>query len=860
MYKIELNGSDWVCKDYLDEDWIWRDGEKRDTTDVRWWKAASVPGSVTDDMYRDGVIPDPYFEKNSLLSEWIPERTWIYRKGFELPDALCKEEEIYKKRFFLHFEGVDYSAQFYLNDVFLGEHHSMYTPVEFDVTDVIEPGEKNLLAVVLKKAPDEQSQVSKTRYVKTHKSRMTYWWDFCPRMIHMGIWDDVWLEVADAVRLSAPDVEISLTPDLRQAHIRGSIPVAGAETVTAELALGEKREDCQKITVLNDMAEFDLKVKEPRLWWPNGYGEQPLYTLKFTARGKDGSTDERAVRIGIRDLKFVKNETEDLSARAYTACINGRKIYLKGWNWVPIDVMYGKKRPMKQERLLRLAKEAHVNCLRVWGGGLIEREEFYDLCDEKGILLWQEFIQSSSGIENEPSADPEFLELMKQEAEHIIPRKKHHPCLALWGGGNELSGPDNGMITMEEPVIRVLADAVKRLDPSRYFLESSPTGRIFNNTLENIEKDPEGLHDVHGPWEHQGLTEQYTLYNAGTSLLSSEFGVEGMTNYDTLAKSMEESHMWPPSRDNEYYFHRGSWWNNYPLMQKCFGGKITEIRTAVKASQFLQYEGLKYAVEANRRRALCCSGTFPWQFNEPYPNNTCTCSVDYYASPKPVYYGVRKAYAPDTLTAAFASQTLDSSVRFEAEIFRQSSDGNTIPCSVHAAVVQQDGRECTSVEFAGQDIVRVEKEKAVRIGMISCMAESIKTDIFYLVLECVDENGGKMAENRYCFTKTTLAGLLELAEASVEAVLEADDTEGEWNVIVENTGKETAAGLWLEDADALDAEQDGYLYFEEDYFYLLPGEKRKVRVYSTKKQPPRIRVSGFNIADKIVKAEKEEDR
>ena len=144
--------------------------------------------------------------------------------------------------------------------------------------------------------------------------------------------------------------------------------------------------------------------------------------------------------------------------------------------------------------------------------------------------------------------------------------------------------------------------------------------------------------------------------------------------------------------------------------------------------------------------------------------------------------------------------------------------------------------------------------------MISCMAESIKTDIFYLVLECVDENGGKMAENRYCFTKTTLAGLLELAEASVEAVLEADDTEGEWNVIVENTGKKTAAGLWLEDADALDAEQDGYLYFEEDYFYLLPGEKRKVRVYSTKKQPPRIRVSGFNIADKIVKAEKEEDR
>ena len=444
---------------------------------------------------------------------------------------------------------------------------------------------------------------------------------------------------------------------------------------------------------------------------------------------------------------------------------------------------------------------------------------------------------------------------MKREAEHIIPRNKHHPCLALWGGGNELSGPDNTMITMQEPVIRVLADAVKRLDPSRYFLESSPTGRIFNNTLENIEKDPEGLHDVHGPWEHQGLTEQYTLYNAGTSLLSSEFGVEGMTNYDTLSKNMAESHMWPPSRDNEYYFHRGSWWNNYPLIQECFGGEIKEIRTAVKASQFLQYEGLKYAVEANRRRALRCSGTFPWQFNEPYPNNTCTCSVDYYASPKPVYYGVRKAYAPDTLTAAFASQTLGVSSRFEAKIFWQSSDGNKIQGSVHAAIVQQDGKKCTSVEFAGQDIAGTEREKAVQIGVIECMAESIKTDIFYLVLECVDEAGNKTAENRYCFTKTTLAGLLELGEASVEAVLEAGDGEGEWSVLLENAGEETAAGLWLEDADALDAEQDGYLYFEEDYFYLLPGEKRKVSVYSTKKQVPHIRVSGFNVADKRIKEE-----
>ena len=135
------------------------------------------------------------------------ERTWIYRKEFTIP------RRIGGKALFLHFEGVDYDALFYLNDRLLGEHHSMYTPVVFDVTDIMEPGEKNLLAVVLNKAPDEQCQVSKTRYVKTHKSRMTYWWDFCPRMIHMGIWDDVWIEATESVRLTRADVEVTVAED-----------------------------------------------------------------------------------------------------------------------------------------------------------------------------------------------------------------------------------------------------------------------------------------------------------------------------------------------------------------------------------------------------------------------------------------------------------------------------------------------------------------------------------------------------------------------------------------------------------------------------------------------------------------------
>lgn len=869
--KLYLNGDDWKCKAYLGEDWIWRNGEKRETQDVRWWKPGRVPGSVTDDMFRCGEIPDPYFEKNSLAAEWIPERTWIYRKEFVPEESLFMENG----QVHLCFKGVDYDAYFYCNDVYLGEHHSMYTPVEFDVTGLVRAGEKNLVSVVLHKAPDEQPQVSKTRYVKTHKSRMTYWWDFCPRMIHMGIWDDVYLDITGPVRIGQPDLETVLEKDFKTARITASVPVSAACHMKAVLMrdgriLQEQTCECAETEVI-----FSFVMEQPALWWPNGYGAQPLYTLCLTAETKGGVSDERQLRFGIRDLKFVKNETRDQEARPYTVCVNGRKIYMKGYNWVPVDVMYGVKREKKLERLLGLAKEASVNCLRIWGGGLIEREEFYDLCDASGIMLWQEFIQSSSGIENEPSHDPAFLELMEREAGSIIPIKKHHPSLALWGGGNELSGPKDDMITMEEPVIAILGKQVERLDPGRYFLESSPTGRRFLNTLENIEQDPEGLHDVHGPWEYQGLTGQYRLYNAGTSLLASEFGVEGLTNYDTLAKSMNSAHMWPPGRDNEYYFHRGSWWNNDPLLQKCFGQKLKEIRQSVRASQFLQYEGLKYAVEANRRRAFTCSGTFPWQFNEPYPNNTCTCSVDYYAAPKPAYYGVKKAYARETVTARFTSMTLRDMEELTAEIYWQSSEasvcaapqgslrtaGSPVPAFARARLYTQTGEICSEKilpfsDDTGEPLCAIQKQKAEKaafIGRFSCPVSQIGSEICYLLLTVCREDGEIIADNRYLFTKSDLAPLLSLPKTFVRASL-IKSMDG-FMLDLCNAGNTAAAGLWLEDVHAVEGEKTGYLYFSDNYLYLMPDETGKIKVRYTGTGSPEIRISAFNVEEIFTETE-----
>lgn len=836
MERLLLSGKDWRMKEFLGEDWVWRNAHRRETRDVRWWKPGSVPSSVTGDLYRCGEIPDPFFEKNSLLLEWIPQRTWVYRKTFFLPESMAGSH------LRLVLEGVDYECLVYVNDVLVAEHKSMFTGFSCDVTELLEPGKENLLAIVIQRAPDEEPQVSKTRYVKTHKSRMTYWWDFCPRMVHLGIWKDIWLESTREGDLRDMQVRSRLLDERTKAEITVSAQARLWEntplTAQAEVWLdGEKVAEESQTISQSGKVEMQLPIPSPKLWWPSEYGEQPLYQVKLGLWQDGRCVCSRESHTGLRELLFVQNEGASPDARAYTAQVNGRKIYLKGWNWVPYDVLYGDLNREKLTYLLMLAKKAHVNCLRVWGGGLIEREEFYNLCDELGILVWQEFIQSSSGIENKPSEAPEFLALMDQEARQIIPEKAHHPSLAIWGGGNELQSENESMISPDEPVVKVLRKAVEELDPGRHFLESSPTGRVFNNTLEAIASCPDGMHDVHGPWEHQGMTEQYTLYNRGASLLSSEFGVEGMANLSTLLRGMDKDHLWPPSRDNEYYFHRGSWWNNYPLMQEFFDNRLTCVEEAVPASQLMQYEGLKYAVEANRRRALHASGTFPWQFNEPYPNNTCTCCVDYYGLPKPAYYGVAKAYGFSTMSAEFDSQTLAGQPEFSAKIWFQTS-APLAHAVITARLVDSLGKTLASAEFTAQ----AGGEKAACAGVLTCDMEKVETDIFFLLLEGTAD-GMPMAENRYLFTKSTLAPLLAMEAPQVSVSMEKGKKPNVWKVSLQNTGTQAVVGLKLEDSREPDGKN--FLFFDDNYFYLLPGETKLVTVTAFGKDTPMLRLTGF---------------
>ena len=487
--RISLNGSDWLFKGFLGEDWVWRHAEKPDTRDLRWWYPATVPGSVHHDLLKLGEIPDPYIERNSLLVEWVPQRTWIYKKRFTADPAWQG------RRIQLRFEGIDYEAQVFLNGKPVGSHRGMYTPASFDVGGLLAYGQENLLAVVIERAPDEEPQVSKTSYVKTHKSRMTYWWDFCPRMIHQGIWDEVCLEVTGPVRADDLWVRPQLSADYDRADLSVSAALSSAEqtVVTVETVIRQEGEVVAEHRSRHALPAGETRLnhciplQSPRLWWPNGHGEQPLYTAEMRIIGQNGAESHtRTATFGIRQVEAVANEGGPAGALKYTLLVNGKRIYINGWNWVPIDAMYGVPRPEKLDRLLTLALRANVNLLRIWGGGLIEQQAFYDLCDRYGIMVWQEFIQSSSGIGNKPSTDPAFISMMVEEAEQIIPRRRNHPSLVIWCGGNELMDLDGTPLTDGEPVLGALRDAVARLDPERHWLPTSPTGPASNNDLKLI--------------------------------------------------------------------------------------------------------------------------------------------------------------------------------------------------------------------------------------------------------------------------------------------------------------------------------------------------------------------------------------
>jgi beta-mannosidase len=779
------------------------------------WLPARVPGSVVGALVRAGELPDPYVGRQSRAAEWTAERHWVYRRRLDPPPIAADERAV------LELDGVDPGGRVFVDGTEVGRIGGLYRSFRVDVTDLLrEPG-PHRLAVVVDPVPDSEPQVGRTDAVRVHAPRMNYGWDFCPRFPHQGIWRPVRLRVG---RLHVHDVVVATetSSDLEVGRVRvdATVDGVGEEPLVRLLDGG--------LVVAEGKLSAPLEVPRPRLWWPNRHGEQATYTLEIRSAG--GPAPMWSGRTGFRTIRMLPNPDGPEDALPYTAEVNGVPVPLVGWNWAPADAQHGEVTAARVRHLVGLAAASGARLLRVWGGGLVETEELYDACDDAGLLVWQEFSQSASGFQNAPTDDPEFVALMRSEAEAVVPARRRHPSLLMWGGGNELDSGAGPADEAGSAVLAVLRETVAAADPGRHWVATSPSG-------------PPGEHDVHGPWEHQGLVDHYRLHNSGTSLAHTEFGVEGMANTRAFEAVVPDGERWPCDRSNPVMRHLGEWWNNEPLVQSSFGHRLTDAASLRRASQLLQATGLQYAVEADRRRAPRCSMVLPWQLNESYPNAWCTAVVDHLGEPKPAYHAVARAFADDRVTLA-----VDRAVWPDrapgAEVWLWSVAGVAAGSSLEVQVLDETARVLHSWSWP--------MVPAVGHPVRHCVVQTdplplAEGTVLFWEARWTAADGTVL--DRTVETMTTgpdWSALLDLGTARVDTAV---TRRGDRAASVEVTHRAGPAVVGLRLADARPGAAPGLVRYDGDPRPLLPRESRRFGVSWDDDASPRLRLEAFNLGD-----------
>ncbi|TCL61943.1 beta-mannosidase [Hydrogenispora ethanolica] len=629
------------------------------------WLDAAVPGDVHSTLLRHGRIADPFYSTNVEKCRWIEDKVWWYRMEFSfdrpLADgAICE----------LCFDGLDTFATVYLNDRELGSHENMFTPAVFDVTGRLRPGLNRLavrfdstIAATAGKDYEKMWYSYSPNRAWVRKAQMNFRWDWGPRLITAGIWRDVALNVYQTAKI---DSVFAHTAALRedaadlQLEIAATVwrPEAGLH---AEITLSRPGQRLTDTVALREgRAALRLTVPEPKLWWTHDLGEPALYDL--TVLLKDGATmvDSYSTPIGIRTLT-VQQRTEDGQKR-FTFVLNGVPTFAKGANWIPAHSFIGAIGEDAYRQWIAIAKEGRMNMLRVWGGGIYEKEWFYRECDRQGIMVWQDFMFACSSY---PDFDPEFMANVREEVRYAVTALRNHPSLAIWCGNNEiqwihgqkLSDLQDLRLYGEKIYHDLMPELLAELDPTRLYWPSSPFGGNDPNS------DDEGDKHNWQVWAGQVYPhrhgEKLVVDNtpAGISFKKfaqdygkfvSEFGIHAAPVLRTLQECLPQEELYWGSFGLRYR-NKDKRPNRGFLMMQSYTGLPSDLGQYIDYSMLAQAEGLKYGLEHYRRRKPECSGALIWQLNDCWPAISWSI-VDFHGRPKASYYYVRRAFQPILLS------------------------------------------------------------------------------------------------------------------------------------------------------------------------------------------------------------------
>jgi beta-mannosidase len=618
---------------------------------------ATVPGCVHTDLLAAHQIPDPFFRDNELDVLWVGETDWTYRRTFHAPSSFLARERV-----MLRCLGLDTIATVRLNGVALGQADNMFREWRYDLKPVLRAGENEIEIAFRAPMSYVREKAEGARYLPAwgvghhkldgggwiRKEPCNFGWDWGPMLATCGIWREIEVLGYDTARLEDVHILQDHTP---AEGVALAVRVA-AETLDDEPLRAEVTVALDGETVARGLAPLaegqgvvELLVESPQLWWPNGMGAQPLYQVRVELLDRDGEAlDSVAKRIGLRTLELVRQPDE--WGESFHFAANGVPFFAKGANWIPDDVFATRLTKERYARSLQDAVDANMNMLRVWGGGIYEQEMFYDLCDELGLCIWQDFIFACATY---PAFDPDWMANVKVEAEQNVRRIRHHACLALWCGNNEL---EQGLVGEEwtdhtmswadyKPLFdEMLPEIVARLDPQTDYWPSSPHTPVGDRYNFN---DPT-CGDAH-LWSVWHGKMPFEWYRTCEHRFNSEFGFQSFPEPRTTYAYTEPGDRNITSFVMEHH-QRSAIGNTTIMSYMCDWFRLPKsFEMTLWLSQILQGMAIKYAVEHWRRAMPRGMGTLYWQINDCWPVASWS-SVDSYGRWKALHYMARQFYAP----------------------------------------------------------------------------------------------------------------------------------------------------------------------------------------------------------------------
>ncbi|GAA3461512.1 glycoside hydrolase family 2 protein [Saccharothrix longispora] len=667
---------------------------------------AAVPGSTHLDLLAAGLIPEPYLDTNESELVWMHRADWRYTTTFEA-DGPRDGEEVE-----LAFDGLDTVATVELNGHVLGRTANMHRSYRFDVRDALRDGANELVVTfrsALAHAEEQEEALGRRDRAYGHpfnavrKMACSFGWDWGPDLQTAGIWKPVRLERWSAARFREVRPLVTVDADgTGRVEVHVAVDRAGADraagtggAVGADLAVvvsvgGVER----RVAVGGDTAAVAVEVPDVDLWWPVGYGDHPLHDLRVTLEADGVEVDARDRRVGFRTVT-VDTEPDEVGS-PFTFVVNGVRVFAKGANWIPDDHFLTRVTRDRLVRRVEQAVDANMNMLRIWGGGIYETEDFYDVCDERGVLVWQDFPFACAAYAEESP----MWEEVEAEARENVARLTSHASLALWNGNNEnlwgyrdwgwqeqLQGRTWGLRFYEELLPAIVAE----LDPTRPYSPGSPysPGDLHPN---------EDTHGTRHEWEVWNRLD-YTRYRDFTPRFCSEFGFQGPPTWATLTRWVHDEPMTPTSPG--FLLHQKAEDGNGKLDR----GLAPHLPAPGSfedwhwATQLNQARAVAFGIEHFRSHWPRTAGAVVWQLNDCWPV-TSWAAVDGDERPKPLYYALRHAFAPRLLTvqprdgrdALLAVNDTDAAWTGEVAVTRQTFAGEvlaaaTIPLDVPARSV-----------------------------------------------------------------------------------------------------------------------------------------------------------------------------